>query len=184
MPMLIGFAGFGGAGKTTAIEYLEGQGFGRRVYLGQAVLDEIDLRGLKRSPSVEQDVRTELRGKYGPSVFGNRAAAHIAEILSIGERVLVDAIFNIEEYRRLQSCGQTRSVLVAIDASFETRSRRILERHERRYTGDELRERDRTETEKLGTSSVLQLAEFTVSNESSLADFQRNLDKLSTQIGD
>jgi dephospho-CoA kinase len=182
MPILVAFAGFGGAGKTTAIKYLESRGLGRRVYLGQAVSSEINLRGLVQTPSVEREVRTELRAKLGPSAFADLGASTITEIMAVGECVLVDAIFNVEEYERLRDCGQPRSVLVAIEASFETRSARLLVRRERAYTSEELRERDQTEIDNLGTASVLKLAEFTVPNESSLVHFQGDLDTLWNRI--
>jgi dephospho-CoA kinase len=182
MPTLVGFTGFGGAGKTTAMEYLQEQGFGRRVYLGQAVLDEIDRRNIKRTPEVEEAVRIELRSKNGPGAFADLRVSSIAELISKGESVFIDAIFNVEEYRKLQTCNQDRSVLVAIKASFETRARRLMARDYRRYTPDELRKRDQTETGDLGTTAVLQMADLTLSNEGSFADLYTALTALWMQI--
>ncbi len=180
--MLVGFAGFGGAGKTTAIECLERQGIGRRVYLGEAVLDEIKRRGVIRTPEVERDVRIELRSRLGPSAFADLRASYVTELISRGECVLVDAIFKLEEFTRLHSCGQSRSVLVAIEASFETRSHRLMARSDRGYNPDELRIRDKTETEELGTSLVLKAAEFRISNEQSLNDFYNDVTSLWKRI--
>lgn len=180
--MLVGFAGFGGAGKTTAIECLERQGVGRRVYLGEAVLDEIKLRGVLRTPEVEREVRIELRSRLGPSAFADLRASHVTELISRGECVLVDAIFKLEEFARLRSCGQSRSILIAIDTSFETRSRRLMARGNRVYNPDELRIRDKTETEELGTSLVMEAAEFRISNERSLNDFYDDITNLWKRI--
>ena len=180
--LLIGFAGFGSAGKTTAIQYLEQQGFGRRVYLGEAVFEEIARRGLERTPAVERAVRMELRSNLGPSAFADLKAPHIADLISKRESVLVDAIFNVEEYTKLRSCGQTRSVLIAIEASYETRSGRLGARTDRECTPDELRERDQTEMYALGTPSVMKAADFMVPNERSFSDFYDDLSALWKRI--
>jgi dephospho-CoA kinase len=180
--LLIGFAGFGSAGKTTAIKYLEQQGFGQRVYLGEAVFEEIARRGLERTPAAERAVRVELRSDLGPSAFADLKAPQIAELISKGECVLVDAIFNVEEYTKLRNCGQSKSVLIAIDASFETRSRRLIARTDRECTADELRKRDETEMYVLGTPSVMKVADFIVPNERSLSDFYNDLSALWSRI--
>src|SRR6266481_3000906 len=123
--MLVAFAGFGGAGKTTAIEFLEGKHLGQRVYLGEAVSDEIKRLGVVRTPEVEHSVRIDLRSRLGPSAFADLRVSSIVQLIGNGKCVLIDAIFKLEEYSRLLSCGQDRSVLVFIEASFETRSRRL-----------------------------------------------------------
>ncbi len=173
--MLVAFAGFGGAGKTTAIDYLERQRLGRRVYLGDAVLHEIKRRALVRTPEVERLIRLELRASRGPSALADLQASHIAELIRSGESVLVDAIFKEEEYTALQRCGQDRSVLIAIDASFEIRAERLSDRPDRAYTPAELKQRDETEKGQLGTLSVLAAAQYTISNERSLSEFYAEL---------
>jgi dephospho-CoA kinase len=179
--MLVAFAGFAGAGKTTAIEYLQQQGLGRRVYLGEAVFDEIDRRGLMRTPEVERAIRIELRSSLGPSAFADLRVSRVTELIGKGECALIDAIFMIEEYRRLESCSQV-SVLVAIEASFETRSRRLKVRSDRGYTADELLKRDKTEREELGTASVLKVAQFTILNEGVLTEFYGDVTALWKRI--
>jgi dephospho-CoA kinase len=180
--MLVGFAGFGGAGKTTAIECLERLGVGRRVYLGEAVLDEISRLGLARTPEAEKDVRIELRKRLGPGAFADLRASHVAELISRGECVLIDAIFKLEEYSALGSCGQRRSVLVAIETSFETRAQRLTARSNREYSADQLRIRDKIEIEEIGTALVLEAAEFRISNERSLSDFYDDVTALWERI--
>jgi dephospho-CoA kinase len=169
--MLVAFAGFGGAGKTTAIQFLEGRHLGQRVYLGEAVSDEIERLGVVRTPEVEHAVRIDLRSRLGPSAFADLRAPNIVQLIGDGKCVLVDAIFKLEEYSRLLNCGQDRSILVSVEASFETRSRRLEARSKRGYSAKQLRDRDRTEMEDLGTSGVLKVADFTISNEQTLEDF-------------
>jgi dephospho-CoA kinase len=181
--MLLAFAGFGGAGKTSAIQYLEKQGLGRRVYLGDAVFEELDRRHLVRSPETEDAVRIELRSRLGAGAFAELKANAVTELISAGQCVFIDAIFAPEEYETLLNCcGQARSVLIGIEASFDMRSRRVSARAGRGYTAEELRERDRTETEKLRTERVLEMAEFTIPNERSLDDFYLEVSALWRRI--
>lgn len=169
--MLIAFAGRSSAGKTTAIEFLARRGFGHRVYLGEAILEEIVRQGIDRTAESELAVRLDLRKRFGASALADINSPRVESLLRQGHCVLIDAIFNIEEYTRLLTCGQKRSVLVAIDASFATRLARQSLRRDRQYTEQELLERDRAESEDLRTPAVLARADFKLVNEETLDAF-------------
>lgn len=180
--MIVAFAGFGGAGKTTAIQYLQTRGLGTRVYLGQAVHDEIAHLGLEPGADAELRVRMELRAHGGASVFVDLRAPHIEQLIRQGECPLIDAIFKPEEYARILTCGQDKTVLIGIDASFATRSKRVQVRDNRSLSAEELLARDRKEQGDLGTRDVLRSANFTISNEGSLETLYQSIDKVWTQI--
>jgi dephospho-CoA kinase len=180
--MLVAFAGFGGAGKTTAIEYLERGGLGRRVYLGQAVLDEIARCGLEHTAEMELRVRMELRDRLGPSAFAQLRAPQIEDLVRQGSCPLVDAIFKLEEYDEVRGCGQNKSFLLAIEASFDTRSMRLANRANRPLTVEELRERDRKEQNDIGMPAVLAAADFIISNEGSIEDLCQTIDRIWKRI--
>lgn len=97
MVRLIALAGPSGAGKTTAVDYLEEIGFGQKVYLGQAVLDEIGAQGLRPEPESERHVRMTFRERYGPGALSILAGPQVEALLTRGINVLIDAVF--EEYQ-------------------------------------------------------------------------------------
>lgn len=182
MSVLIAFTGFGGAGKTTAIEYFQERSLGRRVYLGQVVHDEIRNLGLTHSPEAERDVRLALRSRLGRGAFAEMRAKDIASLLAEGINPLVDSIFTPEEHKAIWTEIQAKTVLIAIHAAFETRSQRLLARTNRTHTSEELRERDQTELVELRIQKVLDIADLRVVNEGSIDEYRSNLDKVWGQI--
>lgn len=178
MTFLISLAGLSGAGKTTAITHFESLGLGQRVYLGEEVLKEINIRGLERSPANERSIRLSLREMQGASVLAVRATPLIGDILATGTNVFVDAIFDIEEYQHLQaSFRECRTILLSVVASYETRSVRLISRLERPLTPQELKLRDEVELSRLRTGSVIDRADHKIDNEGTLLAFQQDLEK-------
>jgi dephospho-CoA kinase len=124
----------------------------------------------------------ELRSQLGPSAFADLRAQEIENTLAKGVCPLVDAIFTPEEYVRVRKCGQNRSVLVAIEASFDTRSKRLLTREDRVHTAEQLRQRDETEEDRLHTTAVIEAADYGIPNERSLEEFQAAVDAVWTRL--
>src|SRR5262249_18045616 len=95
-----------------------------------------------------------------------------------GVNVLVDAIFEAEEYQHLiQTCSEnSTAVLLAIEASFETRALRLGSRAERRLTREELTVRDENEMTRLGTTMVMASGGYKIVNEGSLRAFHNDLE--------
>ena len=173
---LVGVTGLAGAGKTTAVGYFSDLTSGRILYLGETVLSEVRARGLPQTPQNERDVRMDLRRKKGQAALALPFVDIVAECVASRIPVFVDAIYTKEEFNTLRSpCSKRGAHLLAIDASFRVRSTRLAARQERPYSCAELRERDKIELERLGTSAVMAAADHTISNEQSLDEFHRKL---------
>jgi dephospho-CoA kinase len=173
---IVGVAGLAGAGKTTAIKYLSTLTDGRMIYLGQAVLDEVRARGLSETRDNERAVRIDLRQKKGPAALALDFVDTVAECQVNKCPVFVDAIYTLEEFDVLKSCFPPSSAhLLLIEASFEVRSARLASRTERTFNCDELRKRDETELQRLGTAAVFAAAEHTICNDKSLDGFYEDL---------
>jgi dephospho-CoA kinase len=173
---LVGVTGLAGSGKTTAIDELLKLTSGRRLYLGQTVLDEVCRRGLPDTPEHERLVRIELRRTKGPAAFAIPFVDEVVECIANGIPVFVDAIFTQEEFTLLASCVPSASArLLAIDASFAIRSARLASRPNRPFSADELRQRDKAELEGLGTGAVIAAAECKIHNEETKDEFYRRL---------
>jgi dephospho-CoA kinase len=182
-PHLVAFAGFSGAGKTTAIQHLEVLGVGQRIYLGEIVLAEISARGLSRTPELELQVRVELRDTHGPAVFVARATPLIQSALFGGTNAFIDAIFQIEEYQHLQRLFQGfRIILLAIETAFEIRSERLKLRSGRSLSSKELRDRDGTELVSFKTNEVINGADYRITNEESLPAFNLRVENFWSNI--
>ena len=171
----VGVTGLAGAGKTTAVGHLIKLTGGHGIYLGQTVLDEVRARGLPETRENERQVRIDLRQK-GPEALAIPYVDKVTECLENGISVFVDAILTQAEFDLLTSHVPSGSArLLAIEASFDVRSRRLKSRQERPLTPDELRKRDNTELERLGTRAVIESANCTIHNEETLGEFYRQL---------
>jgi dephospho-CoA kinase len=173
---LVGITGLAGAGKTTAIDHLRSLTEGRILYLGQTVLDEVRARGLPETRENERLVRIKLRRDNGPAALAIPYIDLVAECVGKGIPVLVDAILSQGEFEVLASRVPSGCAhLLAIEASFDIRITRLGSRPKRPLNADELRERDKTELEGLGTGAVIEAAEHTIRNEETFDEFYQRL---------
>lgn len=173
---LIGVAGLAGAGKSTAVKYLSELTGGPFFYLGQTVIDELFARRLPRTPENERQVRIKLRSEKGRGAFAIPYVGKVIASVANGIPVFVDAIFTQEEFDLLASRVPSGSAhLLAINASFATRARRLAGRPVSPLNADELMKRDKTELEELGTGAVMAAAEHIIRNEETLDEFYRRL---------
>lgn len=172
----VGVTGLAGAGKTTAIDHLRSLTKGQVLYLGQTVLDEVRARGLPETRENERLVRMHLRRDKGPAALAIPYIDLVAEYVGKGIPVFVDAILTQGEFDVLASGVPSGCAhLLAIEASFDIRSARLASRPKRPLNVDELRERDKTELEGLGTGAVIEAAEHTIRNEETFAEFYQRL---------
>ena len=156
-----------GAGKTTAIDFLERQGLGTRLYVGQLIVDEVSARGLPPGPESELAVRESLREQHGLAAAASLAVVHVNQLCSAGSNVLLDAILFIEELKFYQDNCSGDVRLVLIDAAFEIRAKRLAERSDKKLSLQDLRARDQFEKGGIPRSA----AEFYLLNESGMQEF-------------
>jgi dephospho-CoA kinase len=184
MTYLIAVTGLSGAGKTTAIDCLQKIGIGVKVYLGQAVLDAVISRGLPSGPESEREVRSDFRKQHGSGALAVLAGPQIRQHLGQNTNVLLDAIFDEQEYTFVRDLcsGTTSFALVSIEANFITRSRRLITRNDRPCAPNQLQTRDAFELNQLGIKKVFDRATFKVINEAGLDEFEAQLRALWSTI--
>jgi dephospho-CoA kinase len=177
MAYLIAVTGLSGAGKTTAVDYLQKIGVGEKIYLGQAVLSEVGARGLPAGPDSERAVRLDFRRQYGPGALAVLAGPRIQQYLNQDTNVLIDAIFDEQEYTFIRDlCPRTSSFLLfSVEATFDTRSGRLAVRGERPCTPEQLATRDAFELGQLGTRKVIDRAICKIVNEAAVDEFEATL---------
>ena len=177
MAFLIAVAGLSGAGKTTAIDHLASTCPGEVLYLGGMVLAEVRKRGLSSSPDIERKIRADIRKENGPAALAILGTPRVTRTLNSGVNILIDAIFTIEEYHYLQKLDEvTNSILIAIEAPFETRYQRVSKRDQRQLTRTELEARDTYEISNLGTPTVMAEANYVITNDGPIESFQEDLE--------
>ncbi|MCC8939208.1 hypothetical protein H8A99_22705 [Bradyrhizobium sp. Arg68] len=175
MTKVIGFAGYCGVGKTAAVDFCENLGFGRRVYVGKFVLDEILKTNLLRTPESEERIRLELRDKYGPGFLAGMARPLIQGILEAGQNVLIDAVASLDEAQEYQKSFDGYFELIAVSSSFDIRAARLASRGARSMSAAQIRERDELERTSVRTDLLLESAKTTIENNSTIDDFHMSL---------
>ncbi|MGO7668527.1 AAA family ATPase [Rhizobium ruizarguesonis] len=174
MSCVVGVCGFTGAGKSTALEILQRTTRGQCIYLGQAIFDELDRRGVERTPENQSQVRMELREADGAALA--RMNLHrIENCLESGKIALVDAVMSPAEYDCLKGSVTCPVHLLHVDASFEIRTARLKRRTGRSMTPQQVEKRDRMEVESLQIDRVFQSKTDRILNEDSIEQFTQSL---------
>ena len=73
-------------------------------------------------------------------------------------------------------------MLVAVWASPKTRYSRLTNRLNRKLTMEEAASRDRAEIENLNKGGPIAMADFTIINESSLADLKKEVERIISRL--
>jgi dephospho-CoA kinase len=178
--VLIAVAGLAGAGKTTAVQYLQSRGVGQLVYVGAYVRAEVQRRNLAPTPENEQAVRQSLRDELGREALA-KMAVHNLQARNQSERILLDAICVKEECDFYRAVLGLNVLIIGIYASFDIRANRLEMRGSRPLSADQLRQRDRFECKNLGLEDVLSTSEYRLTNEGSLKAFESKLDVIAAE---
>lgn len=174
-PFLIGVSGLSGAGKSTATTMLAELSGGKSIYVGQVVLDEINVRGLDQTRENERMVRLEIREQEGGAGLLLRKRDEILSALASGQSVFVDAVLSPDEWFELERMHKSGTRLLIIGADFETRAARLTARNTRPFSREDLRRRDETEQSALRIEDLDKDASIRIENMGPIDHFQRSL---------
>jgi dephospho-CoA kinase len=92
--------------------------------------------------------------------------------------VVVDGLYSWEEYTLLKSRYGDNFHVVAVWASPGTRYKRLSERPIRPLTAEEAASRDIAELENTNKGGPIAMADFTIINETSLKDLEKEIEKV------
>jgi dephospho-CoA kinase len=96
--------------------------------------------------------------------------------------VVIDGLYSWEEYTFLKDYYGEDFLVVAVWASPKTRYVRLGNRKHRSLTEEEAASRDRTEIENVNKGGPIAMADFTIINESSLADLKKEVERIISQL--
>jgi len=96
--------------------------------------------------------------------------------------VVIDGLYSWEEYTFLKSYYQEDFYVVAVWASPRTRYARLTSRLNRCLTLEEAANRDRAEIENINKGGPIAMADFTIINESSLEDLEKEVKRIISRL--
>ena len=173
---VIALVGMAGAGKSEVARQFEKNGY-TRIRFGDITDLEVKKRGLPLNEANERQVREQLRKEHGMAAYAKLNLPRIDEALQ-KSNVVVDGLYSWEEFVLLKDYYGDILCLVAASTSPGTRYSRLAVRQVRPLTGKEAAERDRTEIENINKGGPIALADFTITNESSLKELQEQTQRI------
>ena len=172
---VVAVVGMAGAGKSEAARLFEENGF-IKIRFGDVTDEEVRKQGLELNEENERRVRELLREKYGMAAYAILNLSRIDLALKKSP-VVIDGLYSWEEYTSLKNYYGKNFYVVAVWASPKIRYARLAARAERRLTLEEAAGRDKAEIEKLNKSGPIAIADFTILNESSLKNLEKEVKK-------
>jgi dephospho-CoA kinase len=177
--------GMCGSGKSIACDNLREKGW-QYIRFGQLTMDSLKEKGQEINPENEKKMRERLRKEYGMGAFALLSLKKIEESMKTGN-VVVDGLYSWSEYKILKEKLKDDLKVVHIYASPGTRYKRLnarnhthedIEHRNRRFSPEEAKKRDYAEIENIEKGGPIAMADYTIINESSLAELKKAIEKL------
>ena len=173
---VVSIVGMAGSGKSEVANVFERNGF-KKIRFGDITDEEIKKRGLELNEKNECYVRQQLRKEHGMAAYAKLNLSKIDVLLESSD-VVVDGLYSWEEYTLLKSRYGDDFHVVAVWASPKTRHSRLGKRQIRPLTVEEAASRDIAELENTNKGGPIAMADFTIMNETSLEDLERETEKV------
>jgi Dephospho-CoA kinase len=173
---VVAIVGMAGAGKSEVARVFEKHGF-KRVRFGDITEEEIKNRGLELNEENERLIRQQLRIEHGMAAYARLNLPRIGSSLESSD-VAVDGLYSWEEYTLLKERYSDKFTVVAVWASPTTRHKRLTHRAERPLAPGEAASRDKAEIENSSKGGPIAVADFTIINEASLDDLERETERV------
>jgi len=163
---VIALVGMPGSGKSEAARVFESGAY-HRIRFGDITDGEVKKRGLNLSEENERAVREELRKRYGMAAYAILNLPRIESALKTSH-VVIDGLYSWEEYKFLKDKMGGGLKVVAVWSPPALRYQRLSSRQVRPLTLQQAAERDYAEIENVNKGGPIAMADFTISNCSTL----------------
>jgi len=173
---VVSVVGMAGSGKSEVARMFRERGFAT-VRFGDITDEEVRKHGLKLNEENERQAREALREKHGMDAYARLSLPRISTALK-SMNVVVDGLYSWEEYTFLKEHYGNDFTVVAVWSSPQARYARLGGRKIRPLTPQEAAGRDRAEIENLNKGGPIALADFTVLNNSSMADMKQQVERI------
>ncbi len=163
---VIALVGMPGSGKSEVARVFESGAY-HRIRFGDMTDEEVKKRKLKLSEENERIVREELREKHGMAAYAMLNLPRIEAALKTSH-VVIDGLYSWEEYKFLKERLGADLRVVAVWSPPALRYRRLRGRPVRPLTVEQAAARDYAEIENVNKGGPIAMADFTISNCSTL----------------
>jgi dephospho-CoA kinase len=178
---VVALVGMAGAGKSEVANVFERNGY-LRIRFGDITDREVERRGLRLNETNERLVREALRAEHGMAAYAKLSLPDIDRALERAS-VVVDGMYSWEEYLLLKKYYGDKMCVVAVWSSPRKRYFRLSVREIRPLNHKEAEQRDKSEIENLNKGGPIAMADFTLKNESTLGNLERQTLKLIERLG-
>jgi dephospho-CoA kinase len=178
---VIAFTGMPFSGKTEAVEIAKNMGI-PVVRMGDSVWGEVRKRGLKLNDENVGKIADEMRKKHGKEIWARRTLEKIKSKEN-KRSIVIDGIRNIEEIEVFKKGLGQDFVVIAVEASSETRKKRAFGRDRIDDSKDInlIKKRDQRELS-WGLGLVIASADIVASNEGNIDEFRKEIKKILAEI--
>jgi len=168
----VAVCGMPGSGKGEFANIIAANGVPVRS-MGDMIRAEVKSRGIDGGPTIYGEVAADLRAQFGDDVLAVRLADEVTELLKSHPIVLIEGMRGTAEYEIFSSRWEPNFSSIAITANQEVRFKRTQERG-RSEDGDRKQFEIREAREAgWGLYTLIENADFSLNNESSLEDLVR-----------
>ncbi|MBN1366802.1 MAG: AAA family ATPase [Dehalococcoidales bacterium] len=172
--------GMPGTGKSEVAEVFERSGFSR-IRFGDITDEEVAKRGLPLNEANEKLVREQLRQEHGMAAYAILNLPKIEKALQ-KTNVVIDGLYSWEEYLYLKAKFTDSFFVIAVWTSPTTRYHRLTTRKRRPLTVSEAAARDKSEIENVNKGGPIAMADFTITNESTMEDLIKQTKQVVARI--
>ena len=181
--MIIGLTGMPGSGKSTVADYLRDKYKFSIINMGDVVRDAMSAEGLEINSDSLREFSENMRKAYGYAAIAQMTVKVIGNKYK-GKHLCIDGIRSPWEIRYFKDTLDSEFVMLAIDCPTEIRHSRLLARSRKDdpETKEGLSKRDEKE-EGFGVLEAIKLADFKLSNTSTIEALYRDLEVLLKNTG-
>ena len=171
---IIAITGMPWSGKSEAVRIAKEQGM-PVVRMGDLVWEVTKTQGLDLTEENVGRIAHEMRNKYGNDIWAQKTVEKVKKPPS-SHLILIDGIRTLDEVRYFKKTLSEDFVLIAVDASDETRYKRAKIRGRADDTVDVevMKERDRRELG-WGLGEVIAAADIVIVNEHDITEFRNKI---------
>ena len=174
---ILAFTGMPFSGKSEAVKIAKEMNI-PIIRMGDMIWEEAENRELELNDKNVGTIASQMREEHGKDIWARRTLEKIKSVENLNF-IVIDGIRNVEELDLFKRYLEGNFVVVAVEASDETRQNRALTRNREDDSKDlqKIKERDKRELG-WGLDRVIASADIIVLNEGSIKNFQKKIREL------